>query len=110
LNGNFEKFRLFGNLIFGDPERVQEIADGGWHFIAMGGVDRVIEKIQFQSADELSKSKYWDKTLVMDAINQGLDLFGRGKFWTRYVPIDSTFPITIFRNKEKYNYLIKGIE
>ncbi|MCJ7747938.1 MAG: hypothetical protein MUP27_09345 [Desulfobacterales bacterium] len=109
LGGNLEKFRLYGNHVFGNPELIQEIQDGGWHFTAIGGIDRVVEKVQSQSADEFSKLQYWAEMWIKKAIDEGLDLFGRGNLGISYIPIDDTFPTAILRDKGKYGHLIKEV-
>lgn len=111
FDGDFEKFRLYGNQYFGHPELVQDIPNGGWHFTYCGGVDAVIEKVKSLSASEFCTPEFWSREWIEQAIDLGCDLFKRGGLGRQvhYVPIDESFPKAIYRNPERYKHLIKEV-
>jgi beta-1,4-mannosyl-glycoprotein beta-1,4-N-acetylglucosaminyltransferase len=85
---------------------VKRIENGGWHFSYMGGVERIIKKIEAFAHTEYNKEKYKDPEKISEALKAGKDIFGRG-FEYKFVPLDNSFPKYILEHKEKYKHLIK---
>jgi beta-1,4-mannosyl-glycoprotein beta-1,4-N-acetylglucosaminyltransferase len=82
------------------------ISDGGWHFSYLGGVGRILEKLEAFGHTEYNKDIYKDPKTIEKAITNGDDIFGRG-FKYKYVSVDSSYPDCIFKNQRKYRHLIK---
>ena len=83
------------------------VEEGGWHFGYLGGADRIIEKLEAFAHAEYNKDEFKNKTTVLEAINNGKDLFGRG-FKYSFIEIDNSFPPYIIKNKERFQHLIKN--
>lgn len=82
------------------------VENGGWHFSYLGGVDKVIAKIESLSHSEVNKDEYKDPERIKELIASGKDLFGRDNLQYQFVPLDKTFPQYILNNQEKYADLI----
>lgn len=88
------------NLVF--------ISQGGWHFSYLGGVEKIIKKIESFSHTEYNNDAYKDPATIEERINKGEDIFGRGFTYT-FVPVDETFPVYIRAHKSKLQQYIKGV-
>jgi beta-1,4-mannosyl-glycoprotein beta-1,4-N-acetylglucosaminyltransferase len=53
------------------------IANSGWHFSYIGGVKKIIEKLEAFSHTEYNLSQYKDEAFIKNAIENGKDLYGR---------------------------------
>ncbi|MBP6313104.1 MAG: hypothetical protein KA408_12590, partial [Flavobacteriales bacterium] len=85
--------------------KATHIPNGGWHFSYLGGVDRIIQKIESFAHAEYNEPKYKDRAALEKAIAAGEDIFGRD-FQYASIPIDSTFPQYIQHNKARFPHLI----
>jgi beta-1,4-mannosyl-glycoprotein beta-1,4-N-acetylglucosaminyltransferase len=83
------------------------VEDGGWHFGFLGGADKIIEKLEAFAHTEYNKEEFKNKNAVLEAINNGKDLFGRG-FEYSFIDLDDSFPPYVIKNKERFKHLIKG--
>jgi beta-1,4-mannosyl-glycoprotein beta-1,4-N-acetylglucosaminyltransferase len=54
----------------------QAILDGGWHFTWMGGVERILLKMDSMAHQELNKPEYRDPKIIEEKIRCGGDIFG----------------------------------
>jgi beta-1,4-mannosyl-glycoprotein beta-1,4-N-acetylglucosaminyltransferase len=88
--------------------KVKFIENGGWHFSYLGGVKKIIQKLEAFAHSEYNKPEYKDPEKIEQAIHNGEDIFGRG-FKYRFVNLDHTFPDYILKNKEKFSeYIFSG--
>ncbi len=85
--------------------KVSIIENGGWHFSYLGGVKKIVEKLEAFAHTEYNKPQYKDEHALAAAIAKGEDIFGRG-FSYSFVPVDNTFPEYIQINSDKYKDLI----
>lgn len=85
--------------------RLRYVEDGGWHFSYLGGVDRILSKLEAFAHAEYNKPEYKDPERIKRAIEQGEDLFGRG-FRYRMVPIDDTWPKAVTADLPRWEALI----
>ena len=53
------------------------IANAGWHFTYLGGVKKIIQKLEAFSHTEYNLQQYKDEKNILDLIQNGKDLFGR---------------------------------
>lgn len=77
------------------------IMDGGWHFSYLGGVDRIIEKIEAFAHTEYNSENYKSRERIEAAITNGEDIFGRG-FLYRFIPVDEDFPRYLREHPERF--------
>ena len=98
---------LYYNLIkIFNRNPIHVIKDGGWHFSYLGGVEKIIEKIESFHHTEYNVEEYKNPDKIEKAINEGGDIFGR-KLQYQFVKLDSTFPKYILENEKKFNHLIR---
>ena len=98
-------------------EYFPRLRDGGWHFTYMGGVEKIIRKIQSVSEMEKDTPQNNDPEFVRNQIDNGLMEIHRSredamKSSGRFVQIDETYPHyaktliskypVFFREQEKY--------
>lgn len=68
---------------------IPKIQWAGWHFSYFGSVNKIIEKIESFSHQELNKEYFKDPERIKQAINQGQDLYERP--WDQFTQVDSTY-------------------
>ena len=85
------------------------IDEGGWHFSYLGGVEKIIHKIEAFAHHEYNKAEFKETESINKVINEGKDIFGRGLTY-QIVPLDESFPEYILKNKKKYEHLIKRLD
>ncbi len=84
------------------------ILDGGWHFSYLGGVDRIIEKIESFSHVEYNNPAYKDRARIEAAIARGEDIFGRD-FRYRFVPLDDSYPQYVLAHRDRFAKYIGAV-
>jgi len=104
-------YRIYGHLYFYllkvfNRNPIHIVENGGWHFSYLGGVKKIIEKIESLAHSEYNLGDYKNPDKIETFINSGKDIFGR-KLQYQFVKLDSTFPSYILRNEKKYRNLIK---
>lgn len=79
---------------------------GGWHFTYLGGVDRIITKLEAFSHDELDTHEVKNRDYLQKSIEDKKTFFEDSKL--EVVPIDHTFPwyLQIEKNRDKYKEFI----
>ncbi|MDQ3815432.1 MAG: hypothetical protein M3347_16065, partial [Armatimonadota bacterium] len=82
------------------------IEDGGWHFFFMGGVDKILQKLNATPHQELNTPENSDPQRIAALINQGADIFG-GTEPFKFIEIDDTYPAYIVQNQDKFADWIK---
>lgn len=75
------------------------ITNGGWHFTFMGGLDKVVEKIESFAHQEYDTPER--KKRIQYLIEQGKDIYDANTTWET-VDIDNTFPKLIVEKKQHY--------
>jgi beta-1,4-mannosyl-glycoprotein beta-1,4-N-acetylglucosaminyltransferase len=100
-------FKSIINPIYGKP--VSIVADAGWHFSYLGGVDKIIEKLEAFAHQEFNQESFKDKESILNAITSGRDIFNRNLEY-EFVSVDSTYPQFILQNLNRHAHLIKAIE
>ena len=99
------KYWIFRNSM-AKGQAIRLIDNGGWHFSFLGGVEKIIAKLEAFSHVEYNNEEFKDPKKIEEAINSGEDILGRG-FRYRFIPLNSTFPEYLLNNKEKYKHLIR---
>lgn len=57
--------------------RTQSILNAGWHFTWMGGVERILLKMDSMAHQELNKPEYRDRSYIEHTIRSGGDVLGQ---------------------------------
>jgi beta-1,4-mannosyl-glycoprotein beta-1,4-N-acetylglucosaminyltransferase len=89
-------------------KRLKYIDNGGWHFSYLGGVEKIIHKLEAFAHTEYNKDQYKDPEKINEAIKSGKDIFGRN-FAYKVIVLDRTFPKYVVANVEKFTSLISSI-
>jgi beta-1,4-mannosyl-glycoprotein beta-1,4-N-acetylglucosaminyltransferase len=98
--------RFVWNLIyFFKKLKYTFVESAGWHFSYLGGVDRIIKKLEAFAHNEYNKPEYKSPDRIKELIYKGEDIFGRDFRYT-FVKLDASFPKYILENKEKFKDLI----
>ena len=85
------------------------IADAGWHFTSLGGVDLICQKLAAFSHQELINEDMKKPEEVERRVAAGEDIFGRDvKF--EFVELDNTFPEYLLNYQDRYKHLIYEIK
>ena len=90
-------------------DKVIIVNDGGWHFSFLGGVEKIISKVEAFAHVEYNKDAFKSAESIEKAIENGEDIFGRD-FRYKFVPLDKNFPKYLLDNKAKYEKLIKEVK
>ncbi|QDK37685.1 N-acetylglucosaminyltransferase [Bdellovibrio sp. NC01] len=81
------------------------IPEGGWHFSYLGGVKKVIEKIEAYAHTEHNLQDFKDAKRIEEVIRKGGSLYGQ-ELDSEFVQIDENFPKYLQNHKDKYSQLI----
>ncbi len=102
------RYRFFKSIFHSIYRKnITMIDRGGWHFGYLGGVNKIIEKLEAFAHAEYNKEIFKNKLTVQTAINNGMDLFGRGIVYS-FIELDDSFPTYITENKDRLKHLIKS--
>jgi len=82
------------------------IENGGWHFAYLGGVERIIQKIESYAHTEHNIESFKNPDRIKKIIESGQSLYGTD-MKCRFEEIDQTFPGFLYKNKHIYSSLIK---
>jgi len=80
------------------------IFDGGWHYSFLGGVNRVIQKIEAYSHTEHNQKKFKDLNDVQNKMRKGIDIFGRD-FTMEFVESTLDCPNFLLQNFDSFRHL-----
>jgi beta-1,4-mannosyl-glycoprotein beta-1,4-N-acetylglucosaminyltransferase len=98
---------------FGD-HRINQIDDAGWHFSFMGGVERIITKLESFAHSEYNEEEFKNPEHIKDCIENKKSIFNEegilkvngGKFFNPhsliFVTIDNGYPKYIVENIEYF--------
>ena len=87
--------------------KVRFIENAGWHFSYLGGVERIIKKLESFAHTEYNKEEFKDPKKIEEAISSGRDILGRD-FHYKFIAIDDTFPKYLLTNMDKYRHLVRN--
>lgn len=91
----------------GIKRKIKFIDNGGWHFAYLGGAEKVFLKSNsIAESKGISPSKEQFEKMINDGV---FGLNEENIVRIRYIPLDSSFPNTILKNKKKYSHLIRKI-
>lgn len=82
------------------------IPQAGWHFSYLGGVDKIIEKLEAFAHTEHNQENIKSRESIAAALQEGKDFVGLGiPFKT--IALDETYPEFILNNVDTYRQLIR---
>lgn len=87
-----------------------KIQNGGWHFSFMGGIDKVVEKFNSFSHQELNNDRWANRERLRKYIELGHSLWSDepDDLWP-FIQIDDTFPKYVIENQHgSLKHLIKS--
>ena len=84
----------------------RRIANGGWHFSFLGGVDAIVRKIKSYSHQELNRDELLDAQTILRKIEDGRDLFDRRGHEYKAVSLDEYYPPWLLAHREKFSKFI----
>ncbi len=89
-------------------KKTQLIPKGGWHFTWMGGVQRILLKMDSMAHQELNKPENRDRELIEKEIRSGGDVVGENVAGggTRLIDIDDSMPSYLQQNPNEFSNLI----
>ncbi len=87
-------------------QRIYAVNKGGWHFSFLGGVEKIIKKLEAFAHTEYNTQEFKDPKKIERTLDEGKDIFGRN-FSYKFVPLNNTYPAYILENKDKYRDLIR---
>lgn len=85
---------------------VQMMPCAGWHFSYLGGIDRIIAKVQAFSHQEYNNEEYLNYERIQKMIIAGKDVFGREIQRFASIPIGYLMPKQIRRESDAYREYI----
>lgn len=95
------------NLRDKKPPQVHYVEEGGWHFSYIGGVERVIQKIEAYAHTEVNADNFKVREKMLELMSRGEDLFGR-KISSQIVELDQSFPAYLLNNQKQFQqFLLK---
>lgn len=83
------------------------VADGGWHFTAMGGVARIQEKVRSFAHQEYNKPDVLAASHIAETLAQGKSLFHPAEV-LEITALDDSYPRYILEHPEKFSGWIKA--
>jgi beta-1,4-mannosyl-glycoprotein beta-1,4-N-acetylglucosaminyltransferase len=87
---------------FNKYKKVQVIPDAGWHFGYLGGVEKIIEKLEAFAHTEYNLPKYKDPAFIQEAISKGKSLYAEFPSHLVKVNLDSSFPDYLLSHKKLF--------
>jgi beta-1,4-mannosyl-glycoprotein beta-1,4-N-acetylglucosaminyltransferase len=93
----------------GTRER-ERLRNAGWHFSYLGGIERIVEKIESYAHAEFDNGTIKDKESLASKIGRGVDIFNRpNRPNQKYIAIDESFPKHVRDNMERFSHLVKEV-
>lgn len=116
VNGNWPHAKILPFSLLKKYEDLQKVRDekaellfrGGWHFSYLGGVDRILTKIQSFSHTELNQPLYTNKERIEECMRRGVDFIMPRQL--EFVPIDERFPLYLRQNLNKFEHMVRQWE
>ncbi len=94
---------LFGKVkkFWVNKFKTQTLDDSGWHFTWMGGVDKIILKLESMVHQEFNLPEFKNPEKILHSIRTGQDIFGRDLFY-KLQSIDHQFPPYLLSHLKDY--------
>lgn len=103
LNKKPQRFRRIIMRTKRRGEVYEIISNAGWHFTYLGGVKKIIQKLEAFSHTEFNLKEYKNEAAILENIKLGKDLFGRNmEFIVQMDPLDFPKYLQSNEGKEKF--------
>ena len=79
------------------------IPDAGWHFAYIGGVEKIIQKIESYAHTEHNTSEFKEAERIKKIIESGQSLYGENMKCV-FQRIDQSYPMYLQQNLEKFSW------
>ncbi len=89
---------VFPQILFSKPN-LEIIENGGWHFNNLFPLEKIIEKVESFSHQELNTNEI--KLQIAKRYQLGRDILHGTQF--HFVPIDETFPEAVYKNQKSWS-------
>lgn len=77
------------------------LADAGWHFSFLGGVEKIRQKLLAFAHTEFNKEEYVSERHIKEAVSKGEDILKREDVIFKYVPL-SYYPVALQKVMKQY--------
>lgn len=106
---NMKDVRNFRDV---EGPHINVIREGGWHFSYMGGLEKVMYKIQSWAHQEYNTPEFNTKEKVLENILSGRDLFGEGMTYQLFDVHDPRlpFPKDLREHPERWAHMVRSPE
>lgn len=84
------------------------VANAGWHFSYLGGVERIRQKIASYAHQELNRPEFTDPQRIAEHLRTGQSIFD-GAQQLRFVPLDESYPRYLREHPERFAGLIQEV-
>lgn len=102
----FRNYTDAQSLFRSEPELT--IEDAGWHFSYLGGVEKIIEKLESFAHTEFNAPEFKDAEQIRRLVDAGQDLFGRPEYRFKRVELDASFPRFLVENLDQFSRYVKA--
>jgi beta-1,4-mannosyl-glycoprotein beta-1,4-N-acetylglucosaminyltransferase len=86
----------------------KKVPGAGWNFTWMGGVERILKKVQSFAHQECNQPQFTDPVRIKELIEGGHNIFGDADE-LKFVPVDETFPRYVQEHPEKFKDWIRPV-
>jgi len=84
------------------------IEDGGWHFTYLGGINKIIEKLEAYAHNEHNHDELKNRAFVQQSLEEGKSIFDPlTTFQT--IPVTDVLPQWVVANQDKLSHLIRPL-
>jgi beta-1,4-mannosyl-glycoprotein beta-1,4-N-acetylglucosaminyltransferase len=95
------------NPVFNKKITIHE--DGGWHFTFLGGVEKIIEKLESFAHKEYNREELKSKESILASIENGKDILGNGTKH-EFITVDDSFPQYLRDHQARYRNLFHELD
>jgi len=89
-------------------QKTQALSNGGWHFTWMGGVEKIILKMNSMAHQELNKPELQDPNLIEEKMRSGGDILGASLAGGDYelLELSGELPAYLVENPNEFSNLL----
>ena len=84
------------------------VPDSGWHFSYLGGVEKIIDKLEAYTHHEHNTDHYKNKSFIEQSINEGKSIYDPITTF-EVIPVNEVLPLWVGENQERMKHLIRTI-
>jgi beta-1,4-mannosyl-glycoprotein beta-1,4-N-acetylglucosaminyltransferase len=84
------------------------VPDSGWHFSYLGGVEKIIDKLEAYTHHEHNTDHYKNRAFIEQSINEGKSIYDPITTF-EVIPVNEVLPLWVGENQERMKHLIRTI-